>query len=144
MTMNDPMDKLRNVLGSPAAKRELAVGRASAALATLIAQRLRAKGITQAELAATLGITPGAISRKLNEGSDMRLSSVAAILWALDVPLHRELERLCAEGWQEEGFDSGASANVITPRPSATGRARPAAARGSRRAARRRSARSPR
>ena len=96
--------RLRQANRDGSVGREFAVGRASAALATLIAQRLADKGMTQDQLAAALGITAGAVSRKLNEASDMRLSSAAAILWALDVPLYREFERLCEEGWGAEAM----------------------------------------
>lgn len=99
--------RLAKTLSTPGAQREAAVGRASAALATLIAQRLAAKEMTQEQLATALDITPGAVSRKLKEGCDMRLSSVAAILWAVDVPLYWEFERLCEEGWART------SSNVI-------------------------------
>ena len=118
--MTDRHERLMTTLGSPAASRELAVGRASAALATLIAQRLAAKGMTQVQLAEALGITPGAVSRKLNQGSDMRISSAAAILWAVDVALYREFERLCTEGWR--GMSLASETNVV-PFPTAGRRA---------------------
>ena len=104
--MTNWQERLAKELAAPDVRREMAVGRASAALSTLIAQRLVAKGMTQEQLAMALGITPGAVSRKLKEGCDMRLSSVAAILWALDVPLYRELERLCDERWAGVASDT--------------------------------------
>jgi transcriptional regulator with XRE-family HTH domain len=85
----------------PEFRREVAVGRASAALAHLIALRMQAEGVSQAALARRLGITDGALSRKLHQGVDMRLSSIAGILWELGVPLYVELERLCEPDWQE-------------------------------------------
>ena len=111
--MTNWQERLAKEFGSPEMRREMAVGRASAALSTLIAQRLAAKGMTQEQLAAALGITPGAVSRKLKEGCDMRLSSVAGILWALDVPLYREFERLCDEGWRVKSPPFAETASIV-------------------------------
>lgn len=100
--MTEWKDRFRRALGGREARREMAEARAAAALATLMGQRLKRLGLTQRELASRLDIDPAALSRKLHQGVDMRLSSVAAILWELGVPLYRELERLCERDWAAE------------------------------------------
>lgn len=98
-------------------QREVAVGRSSAALAQLIGQRMHEEGMTQVELARRLGISESALSRKLNNGVDMRLSSVTAILWELGIALHRQFEQLGESSWR--GLESSGPSATVIPFPAA-------------------------
>ncbi len=69
----------------PSNQRAYAVGRTAAAFTVLVDRLLDKKGWTRADLARALGVDRSAITHKLSESVDMRLSSIVEILWELDV-----------------------------------------------------------
>ena len=76
------------------------------AAAKLVRQRMRVRDLSEGELARRLGITDGALSRRLNKGADMHLASITAIVWELRVDLHQCFEQRAEQDAADPELDA--------------------------------------
>lgn len=94
--MTDWRSGLRELATDPAFRREVSVGRAEAALAQLIGERMHEIGMKRADLAARLDLTDGELARAFDAGGEMPFTLTVAILWELDINLSEAIERIAS------------------------------------------------
>ena len=92
------------VAGPPATEQQI-----DSALTSLITQvtneinwNMREHGITRADLANRMGVSPGRVSQVLSGGDNLTLRTLAALATALDAEFQVELEPCKAP---EDGYD---------------------------------------
>lgn len=75
------------VMATDEGRKAVSVGRALIDATELIVELMQKQGMKRKDLAAKMGVTPSAVTQMLDAEHDMKISTVASALFALDAEL---------------------------------------------------------